>query len=79
MSNKPDVNEIVGCTNHGCVFGHPGGMGTNSRCVCLDIHPDTKRRQVERNIRLLRAEIQRLRAAMHAMSEHRDWADFGGP
>lgn len=22
----------VACTDHGCVFGHPGGMGTNGGC-----------------------------------------------
>ena len=26
----------MGCTDHGCVFGHPGGMGTNGGCRCLD-------------------------------------------
>lgn len=25
----------VGCSDHGCVFGHPGGMGTNGGCHCL--------------------------------------------
>jgi hypothetical protein len=25
----------VGCTDHGCVFGHPGGMGTNGGCECM--------------------------------------------
>jgi len=25
----------LGCTNHGCVFREPGGVGTNSICQCV--------------------------------------------
>lgn len=25
----------LGCSDHGCVFGHPGGMGTNGGCGCI--------------------------------------------
>lgn len=25
----------VGCSDGGCVFGHPGGMHTNGGCQCL--------------------------------------------
>lgn len=25
----------VGCTDHSCVWGHPGGMGTGGGCKCL--------------------------------------------
>lgn len=25
-----------GCSDGGCVFGHPGGMHTNGGCHCLD-------------------------------------------
>lgn len=27
--------EDVGCGDHGCLFGHRGGMGTNGGCQCL--------------------------------------------
>lgn len=25
----------IGCTDGGCVFGHPGGMHTNGGCACI--------------------------------------------
>ena len=25
----------TGCTDGGCVFGHPGGVRTNGGCACL--------------------------------------------
>lgn len=25
----------VGCSDHGCIWGHPGSMGTNGGCNCL--------------------------------------------
>lgn len=25
----------IHCGDHGCVFGHPGGMGTNAGCRCI--------------------------------------------
>lgn len=60
--NKPEVDGILGCTDHGCIFGHPGGMGTNGGCACLkEVRPASMRRKYERNVRLLRAEIRRLR------------------
>lgn len=27
------------CSDHSCVFTHPGGMGTNGGCHCLDLFP----------------------------------------
>lgn len=62
--SKPDTPEIDGCSDHGCVFGHPGGMGTNGGCRCLKTFISTNPvngRRVHKNIRLLRAEIKRLR------------------
>lgn len=61
--SKPDTPEVKGCTDGGCIFGHPGGMHTNGGCRCLrSIGPlsETSRR-VHRNILLLRQEIERLR------------------
>lgn len=44
-------NEDVGCSDHGCVFGHPGGMGTNGGCRCLEGLPTRGRRTVMRLLR----------------------------
>jgi len=60
--NRPDTPEIQGCTDGGCIFGHPGGMHTNGGCRCLrEIRPAGERLRLTRNIRALRAEIKRLR------------------
>jgi hypothetical protein len=59
---KSEVEGVVGCTDHGCVFGHPGSLGTNG-CCCLDDLLPKDRRQVSENIRLLRAEMRRLQSA----------------
>lgn len=64
MSNKPDVDGIVGCTDGGCIFGHPGGMHTNGGCACLKaVYPQSERHRLLRNVKLLRDEIKRLREA----------------
>lgn len=34
MPNTSD-DEYQGCTDGGCIFGHPGGMHTNGGCHCL--------------------------------------------
>jgi hypothetical protein len=37
----------VGCTDHNCVFGSHGGMGTNGGCGCLkDSNPIQLRRVI---------------------------------
>lgn len=60
--NRPELPDIKGCTDGGCVFGHPGGMHTNGGCSCLrNLQPVGERLRIMRNIRALRAEIQRLR------------------
>jgi len=62
MGNRPDVEGIKGCTDGGCVFGHPGGMHTNGGCSCLrEVRPTELRLRFLRNISLLRAEIRRLK------------------
>lgn len=39
----------AGCSDGGCVFGHPGGMATNGGCMCLkERDPDELRRTVRR-------------------------------
>jgi hypothetical protein len=61
LPSKKMVDGVIGCSDHSCVFGHPGGMGTNGGCHCLtDIRPPELRRRVSKNVQLLRAEIERL-------------------
>lgn len=58
---KLNIEGIKGCTDHGCIFGHPGGMGTNGGCHCLEMRPTAERLRIERNVRLLIRAIQDLR------------------
>jgi hypothetical protein len=49
---------IEGCSDHDCIFGHPGGMGTNGGCACLrHIYPQELRRRFRQNIWKLRQLI----------------------
>lgn len=36
-SIKPIMDALhqAACSDHNCIFGHPGGMGTNGGCQCL--------------------------------------------
>jgi len=65
--NKTEIPEVQGCTDQGCVFGHPGGMATNGGCRCIDIQDPETRRRVTRNIRALRKEIRLLRDIAHTV------------
>lgn len=51
----------VGCTDGGCVFGHPGGMHTNGGCECLK---ERNVIQMKRNL-LVMADIARALAAVN--------------
>jgi hypothetical protein len=46
---KP-VPGAVGCSDGGCIFGHPGGMHTNGGCNCLRAIPTKDRIKIVRNI-----------------------------
>lgn len=62
--NRPELPDIKGCTDGGCIFGHPGGMHTNGGCACIkEIRPTELRLRFQRNIQMLRAEIRRLRGS----------------
>jgi len=60
------MTDLYGCSDHNCIYGHKGGMGTNGGCSCekglLRIEPDG--RKAARQIRLLRAENELLRAGL---------------
>lgn len=72
MSDRK-IEGVEACSNHGCVFGHPGGMGTNGQCHCLDIRPPDARIRATRNVLALRAALtaERERADKEALI-HRD-------
>lgn len=63
------IEGLKGCTDGGCIFGHPGGMHTNGGCHCLsDIRPTEERLRIARNVHLLVKEIEHLRAYQQQMN-----------
>ena len=60
------MSEYYGCGDSLCMFGPPDGMQTNGGCRCLQSMPryvaaDRGRlRRIERGVRSLRAEVERL-------------------
>lgn len=58
-----DADEYHGCTDGGCVFGHPGGMHTNGGCHCIPTQKPTheERARLRDGIKAMRAEILRMR------------------
>lgn len=72
---KLNIEGVKGCTDHGCIFGHPGGMGTNGGCACLrDIRPAGERLRLLRNVHLLVKAIEHLRNELTAARLERDEA-----
>lgn len=62
--------DLYGCTDHGCIFGHRGGMGTNGGCQC---HKELMRNgpltvKAVRQLLLLRRDNARLTAALKEIS-----------
>ena len=55
----------AGCSDGGCVFGHPGGMHTNGGCECMKERNPVRMRMQLRQM----AEVARVLAAV---SEQRD-------
>ena len=51
------MKKHYGCSDHGCVFGHPGGMGTNGGCRCLSRLDPSDKRRVNDGILALRREV----------------------
>ena len=52
------VHGDVGCSDGGCIFGHPGGMHTNGGCRCLE----------ETDPVLLRRSLRRLAAVANTFA-----------
>lgn len=56
----------LGCSDHSCIWGHDGGMGTNGGCHCL-VDDDRKTlRAASRAVRMMRQELAALRACVRA-------------
>jgi hypothetical protein len=57
------------CSDHGCVWGHPGGMGTNGGCQHLkgELVPSRRIiRQLGKALREERVEVDRFQARVDA-------------
>ena len=54
------MSEYFGCSDGGCVFGHPGGMHTNGGCRCLAELPPEKRVRVRNGIRQMREALEEI-------------------
>lgn len=58
MSEKPKAGPepvakppwAYGCTNHGCMFGGPPGMGTNGPCYCNHPRSPEERARLRKNV-----------------------------
>lgn len=69
---------VEGCSDHNCIFGHPGGMGTNGGCACeKDIRGHTMRVRFIKNIRayndliaIQADEITKIRAAWQKQMDY---------
>lgn len=49
----------IGCTDGGCIYGHPGGMHTNGGCKCVK----------ERDLIEIRRHAQRLSVVARKLAE----------
>jgi len=56
---KRELSADYGCSDGGCIYGHPGGMHTNGGCRCL---PSVGRRFTVHDLRAIRRGILGLRA-----------------
>jgi len=66
-----DINSnVYPCSDHSCIFTHPGGMGTNGGCHCMETFPIPRkiRRLLEREIR-----ISNVRAKQNGKKEVLRW------
>jgi len=93
MAREPIAKTLgLGCTDHGCIWGHDGGMGTNGGCHCLMDDDRKTLRAANRAVRMMRQELAALRecakvtatehpkTARHAITAEREWDhDNGGP
>jgi hypothetical protein len=70
MRNIKILPDIEGCSDHDCVFGHPGGMGTNGGCACLkDFRSITMKQRFIKNIFAYRKRIRDLQEQIAKLEE----------
>ena len=50
----------LGCSDEGCVWGHPGGIHTNGGCHCLIRLPVPIRTKLRKGITFLLATVTKL-------------------
>ena len=65
------MSDLLGCSDHNCIYGHPGGMGTNGGCGC---EKELQRFgpqgiKAARALRRLRAENEALRNAVQNIGD----------
>jgi hypothetical protein len=48
------------CGDNSCMFGAPGGMGTNGGCRCLEDVPRERRMAVRKAVHTLRTDLARV-------------------
>jgi len=61
---------ITGCSDHDCIFGHEGGMGTNGGCACVkDIRSMDMRQRIMYNTLHYRKLIAELQAQIDDLSK----------
>lgn len=59
------MDKLEDCGDNSCIFGAPGGMGTNGGCRCFSDMPHNSearrsRRLIQRNIMKIKAEVDEL-------------------
>ena len=54
------TKQLPGCTDGGCMYGHPGGMHTNGGCVCeKELRRAPGGLKAVREIRMLRTRAEK--------------------
>jgi hypothetical protein len=72
-----EVEWMGACGDNSCMFGAPGGMGTNGGCRCLEDVPRERRMAIRKAVHALRAEVRRLRGVETDKTSGTEW--MGSP
>jgi len=68
-------DEYLGCSDGGCIFGHPGGLHTNGGCHCVPSLSALRNMTTDERIEL-RNKIKKLAAQNKALRA--ELAELGG-
>ena len=63
----PDVPDLQGCSDGGCVFRPPTGMHTNGGCACMKRGADPLRLQL--NLQRISRHMESMRAERDALAK----------